>query len=241
MKNVIFALALLVSFSVYANPVPEFPFVIVTEKLEQEVKPDLAKIRFSLLAYNKSSNTAMEQLTKLSAQMLEILKNHEIPILNIESTQIDKHTKRARKDGAYNLDILGYEVQQDFNLRMTDLTKYPSIMNQLFRLNGVQNINASFETTREEEYKEKMIFNLSLKARKKADFLAKAQSRTVKSVYGITTADNFGQAYATFALKYNPQQLVLAMNSRSYGMELVMAVPEYIKIEQHITAIYELE
>ena len=241
MKYILLALSLIVSFSVFANPVPKFPFVIVTEKLEQEVKPDLAKVRFSLLVYDKSSNTAMEQLTKISAQMLEILKSNEIPISNIESTQIDKSTKRARKDGAYNLDILGYEVTQGINLRITDLTKYPSIMNQLVRLDGVQNINAFFETTQEEEYKEKMIIVLSLKARKKADVLAKAQSRMVKSVYGITTEENFGQAYATFSLEYSPQAYAAAMSVDSYGMDLVMAVPEFIKIGQRITAIYELK
>ncbi|WHI52765.1 SIMPL domain-containing protein [Microbulbifer sp. MLAF003] len=241
MKYVLLALSLIISFSVFANPVPEFPFVIVTEKFEQEVKPDLVKVRFSLSAYDKSSDKAMDQLTKFSAQMLEILKSNEIPISNIESTQIDKTTKRARKDGAYNLDILGYEVQQGFNLRITDLTKYPSIMNQLIRLDGVQNIDAFFETTHEDEYKEKMIVDLSFKARKKADALAKAQSRTVKSVYGITTEENFGQAYATFSLEYSPQAYALAMEADSYGMDLVMAVPEFIKVGQRITAIYELK
>ncbi len=241
MKFVLLALSLIVSLPILANPVPEFPFVIVTEKLEQEVKPDLAKVRFSLLAYDKSSSKAMEQLTKFSAQMLEILKSNEIPISNIESTQIDKSTKRARKDGAYNLEVLGYEVQQGFNLRVTDLTKYPGLMNQLIRLDGVQNINAFFETTQEEACKEKMMVDLSIKARKKADILAKAQSRTVKSVYGITTEENFGQAYATFSLEYSPQAYALAMKAESYGMDLVMAVPEAIKVGQRITAIYELK
>ncbi len=241
MKFVLLALSLIVSLPILANPVPEFPFVIVTEKLEQEVKPDLAKVRFSLLAYDKSSSKAMEQLSKFSAQMLEILKSNEIPISNIESTQIDKSTKRARKDGAYKLEVLGYEVQQGFNLRVTDLTKYPGLMNQLIRLDGVQNIDAFFETTQEETYKEKMIVDLSIKARKKADTLAKAQSRTVKSVYGITTEENFGQAYATFSLEYSPQAYALAMKAESYGMDLVMAVPEAIKVGQRITAIYELK
>lgn len=241
MKFILLSLSLVISLSAFANPVPEFPFVIVTEKLEQEVKPDLAKVRFSLLAYDKLSEKAMEKLTKFSAQMLEILKNNEIPISNIESTQVDKSTKRARKDGAYNLDILGYEVQQAFNLRISDLKKYPSLMNQLIRLDGVQNIDAFFETTQEEEYKEKMIVALSLKARKKADVLAKAQSRKVKGVYGITTEENFGQAYATFSLEYSPQAYALSMKTDSYGMELVMAVPEFIKVGQRITAIYELK
>lgn len=241
MKFILLTLSLIICLPVFANPVPEFPFVIVTEKLEQEVKPDLAKVRFSLLAFDKSSGKAMEQLIKFTAQMLEILKSNEIHISNIESDQVKKSTKRAKKDGVYNLDILGYELKQGFNLRISDLNKYPKLMNQLIRLDGVQNIDALFETTQEEEYKEKMIVALSLKTRRKADVLAKAQSRTVKSVYGITTEENFGQAYATFSLEYSPQAYFLAMDSGSYGMELVMAVPEIIKVGQRITAIYELK
>lgn len=241
MKFIILVASLIFSLSAIANPVPGFPFVIVTEKLEQEVKPDVAKVRFSILAYEKLSNRAMEQLTKSTAKMLEVLKKHGIQISQLESTQIDKSTKRASKDGTYNLEILGYEVQQGFNLRVNELDKYPSLMNELIRLDGIQNIDAFFETSKEEEYKEKMITELSAKARKKADALAQAQSRKVKNVYGITTEDNFGQAYAIFSLEYNPQEYALAMAADSYGMDLVMAVPEFIKVGQQITAIYELK
>ena len=114
-------------------------------------------------------------------------------------------------------------------------------MNDLIRLDGLQNINAIFDTTKENEYIEKMILDLSAKARKKADSLAKAQSRKVKSVYGITTEENFGQAYAIFSLEYNLQGFAMAMKADSYGMELVMAVPEFIKVGQQITAIYEIK
>ncbi len=86
-----------------------------------------------------------------------------------------------------------------------------------------------------------MIVELSAKARKKADSLANAQSRKVKRVYGITTEGDFGQAYAIFSLEYNPQTYSVAMDASSYGMELVMAVPKFIKVGQRITAIYELK
>ena len=241
MKYIVLAISLVFSLSSLANPVPEFPFVIVTEKLEQKVRPDLAKVRFGILAYEQSSKKAMESLTKSAAEMLEVLKQHNIPLSQLESTQIDKSTKRARKEGAYNLDILGYEVTQGFNLRVNSLEKYPRLMNALIKLDGVQNIDAFFETSKEDEYKEKMIIELSTKARKKADALAQAQSRKVKSVYGITTEGNFGQAYAIFSLEYDPKEYALAMAADSYGMDLVMAVPEYIEVGQRITAIYQLK
>lgn len=241
MKFIILALSLMLPLSVLANPVPTFPFVIVTERIAQEVKPDLAKVSFYILAYDKSSDSAMDQLTKASAEMLEVLRKHDIPISNLESNQVDKSVKRARKGDNYNLEILGYEVAQRFNLQLADLEKYPGLMNDLVRLDGVQDIDALFETTEEDELKEKMIVELSAKARKKADALAKAQSRKVKSVYGITTEENFSEAYAIFSLEYNPRAYALDSRMISYGMDLVMAVPESIKVGQRLTAIYELK
>ena len=241
MKFFLLTASLFFSWLVIANPVPEFPFVIVTEKIEQDVKPDLVKVRFSIIAYEDSSIKAMEELTKSSVLMLETLKKNGIVISQLESTQIDKNTKRARKDGAYNLEILGYEVQQDFNLRLTDLNKYPGLMSELIRLDGIQGIDAFFETSKAEEHKEKLIKLLSEKARKKADILAQAQGRKIKNVYGITTEENFGQAYGIFSLEYSPQAYLASLGVDAYGMELVMAVPKFIKVGQRITAIYELK
>lgn len=224
-----------------ANPVPGFPFVIVTETLEKKVRPDVAKVRFNIKAYENSSHEAVEMLTKYSAMMLEALIEHGIEVSELESTQVNKSEKRKWKDGAYSVEILGYEVEQAFNLRITDLSKYPGLMNDLVRLDGVKDIDAFFETSKEGEYKEKMITELSAKARNKADALAQAQSRKVKRVYGITTEGNFGQAYAIFSLEYNPAAFAIALSGDSYGMDLVMAVPEFIKVGQRITAIYELK
>jgi uncharacterized protein YggE len=238
MKFIVLAISFMFPLLGMANPVPTFPFVIVTEKIDQKVKPDLAKINFNIVAYAKTSNKAMEQLTKDSVEMLEVLRKHEIPISNLESTQVEKDIKKAIKDGVYSHEISGYDVYQVFHLRLTDLEKYPGLMNDLVRLDGVRGIQARFETTKEGEYKDRMIVELSAKVRKKADTLANAQSRKVKRVYGITTEGNFGQAYALFSLEYTPQ---VSYSRSSDRTALVMAVPKSIEVSQRITAIYELK
>jgi len=241
MKHVILILSFLISCTVSANPVPDFPFVIVTENLDKKVKPDLAKINFTLLAYDNSSVKTMESLTGSSALILDLLEEKGISISSLESSQVDKTIKRARKEGVYGLEILGYEMTQDFVLTLNDLDIYPSVMNALIKLDGVQGADALFETTKEDVYKEEMILDLSIKARKKADMLAEAQSKKVKSVYGITTEGNFGQAYAIFSLEYDPEMYALGMRGGSNEGNLIMTVPEYIEVAQQITAIYKLK
>ncbi|MEW5250723.1 SIMPL domain-containing protein [Microbulbifer sp. 2201CG32-9] len=241
MKIILLLTSLTIPLIALANPIPQFPFVIVTESIEKQVKPDVVNIHFEMVAFDKSSEEAMASLTKSSAKMLEILKAHNISQSQLKSSQVEKSTRRARKEGTYNLDILGYEVGQRFTLKLNNLEKYPALANALLRLEGAADINALFKTTKEEEHKDNLILELSTKARKKADKLAHAQSREVRKVYGITTEGNFGQAYATFSLEHNPPILAFAADPAPYGRDLILAIPEYIKVQQRITAIYELK
>lgn len=226
-------------FSV-ANPVPEFPFVIVTESIDKRVKPDLVKIRFNLVSFDKSSEKSLANVKGAGSQLLSVMKKFQLPVSALESTQIDKKTKRARRDGAYNLEILGYETSQNFKLTLSQLEKYPELMADLVAMDGLEGVEAFFETTKEEQYQSELINELSQKARTKAESLASAQSRKIKNVFGITTEGSFGQAYAIFALEFEPSTHALAMDVSSYDMDLTMMVPEFIEVRQRITAIYEL-
>ncbi|GAB2896365.1 hypothetical protein ACCI51_04730 [Microbulbifer echini] len=51
----------------------------------------------------------------------------------------------------------------------------------------------------------------------------------------------FGQAYAVFALEFGPSEIMTAYDVGKSGMGLIMSVPEYIEVNQHITAICELK
>ena len=241
MKYIVTTFLLVFSGLAYSNPVPDFPFVILTERLEKQVEPDLVKIRFGLTAFSSTSSGSLEILRSAGKNVISLLKMHEISLNLLESAQIDKRAKRARKDGAYNLDILGYETTQGFKLKLSELKKYPALMNELISIDGVTGIEAFFESTQEERYKEEMIKELSDKARKKADTLAMAQSRTVKNVYGITTEGTFGEAYAIFSLQYEPRVMADLSMPSSYGMDSTMMVPEYIVVNQRMTVIYELK
>ena len=91
----------------YSNPVPDFPFIILTESLEKRVKPDVVEVSFGLTAFSSTSAESLESLRSAGKSVISLLEKHEIPLNLLESTQIDKRTKRASTDRAYNLEILG--------------------------------------------------------------------------------------------------------------------------------------
>lgn len=242
MRQLIFVIAILLPAALTANPVPDFPFVIVSEPLEKKVQPDFAIVYIDVIAYDEHSEAAMASLVKSSTGLIDTLKQYDIPLSQIESFQVSKTTRRARKEGVYYLEILGYEVSQRFKLTIKDLSKYSSLIDKLVRLDGIEDVDALFRTNKEETYKTEMIQELSDKVRNKATALATAQSRKIKRVYGVTTESNFGMAYGVFSLEYSPATYAaLKIGDVSAGAGIIMAVPDYIEVRQQITAIYELE
>ena len=51
MQAIMLALILGLPTLAIANPVPDFPFVIVTEEMKMKVKPDFVKVRFGVVSF----------------------------------------------------------------------------------------------------------------------------------------------------------------------------------------------
>ncbi len=200
MKIILIVLISLLPLFVKASPLPDFPFVIVNEKIEKEIKPDIGTIHFSFMAFNQESILAMEALSRSTAQVLALLKKYKIPQSQLSSSQVYKSAKRAHREGAYELEILGYTVTQALTLELVDLSFYPELMVELLMIDGLEDIQSDFKSTKETEFKANLLAEVSVKARKKADALAKGQSRLVKSIYGITTQNSFSSSFDGFSL-----------------------------------------
>ncbi|MCL1050513.1 SIMPL domain-containing protein [Shewanella abyssi] len=242
MKIFISLILILLPFASSASPIPDFPFIIVTEEIEEKIKPDRVEVSFAIVAFDKSSKVAVQQLSQATSHVIDLLKEHQIELAQLESNQMNKHSKRARKDGVYDLEILGYNLEQSFTLTLTDLAVYPVLMNQLIMVEGVEGLFSHFSTSKETELQSTLLQKASLKVRIKADVLAEAQSRRVKSVYGITTEGSIADAYGRFSLSSSAAFATkYRLGSSHTSSDFMMTVPNSITLRQEITAVYELE
>ena len=241
MKKLFAVVCLFLSFSAMSNPLPDFPFVIVSEHITKQVKPDSAKVNFSIIAFDKSSSKASEKLNGTMNNVLNLLKSFQISTDKLESYQVRKRAKRAQRDREYNLEILGYDFSQDLTLTLDSLKRYPELMDELLKIDGVDSVSPVFETSKAKQIEHELIKELSDKARAKADYLASVQSRKVKSLYGVTTDQSFSNAMAKFSLRDSGSRTERFAVSGSRRMTFSMFVPEYIEINQNITAIYKLK
>ena len=154
-----------------ANPLPQFPFVAVYEKHEIDVKPDLAVLSFSIKVFNAQSEMAQAELSDTRIKILDALALFKVPNSQLESYRIDKNIIRNFHNKNEKFGIQGYEITQDFSIKLKQLKKYSDIVATLNSLDYVSDIYPDFKITKEDKYKRQLVKLVSDKARKTADWL----------------------------------------------------------------------
>lgn len=239
MQRLLFLGLFCLSFSASAAPLPDFPFVIVSEEMTEQVAPNTVKINLWLKSESASLPTAMAQLQTATQQLIAVLKQHKVELSALEADGISK--QKVHDEDKQGNPLISYRVSQGFEFKFADLPQYPSLVNALQLIEDVINLEPSFDNTDANKYKAKLLEKLSLKTREKADQLAAAQQRLVDKVYGITTEENFGQSFAAFGLSATSTTMSFNLASINTADVIYASVPKSIPLKVHMTAIYQLK
>jgi uncharacterized protein YggE len=233
----IFILAL--STNAFSSSIPDFPFVTVTGESTRKVVPDNAVINLEVVTFAKESLKANGDLNKTIQNIFTILKQHNISTNNITSFEIRKETKRAReKNGYNNLDILGYELSQIFEIKLDNLEHYSAITAELTKTNNIKSIASHFDATNRETIEIELITEAGEKAKLKANQMALGLGVKIDSVFAINDSGSYKMFFATFGLDSDRGitfNMPYASNTSS------MFIPKHIEISKSINVVYKLE
>ncbi|NVK25487.1 MAG: SIMPL domain-containing protein [Gammaproteobacteria bacterium] len=240
MKAFGIVLLALLSLPVFSSPIPDFPFVTVTGESTRKVTPDQAKIQLQVLVFDKQAATAHNLLNETVDKVLNVLEQHQVATHHIVSFEIDKRTKRARNSKSYeDLEILGYEFSQRFEITLNILTYYSDITAGLNRINNVVNISSQFDVSNRDDITIELIAEAGHKAKTKAKQLAAGLGVKIDSVFAINDSGSYQSFFATFGLNTQSYEF-----SRAEGMAFQvqsMFIPEFIEISKSVNVVYKLE
>lgn len=242
MKKIFFSVLILYffSFNVFAEALPDFPFVIANGEAEIEVKPDEATIQLSITAFEKESDLALKTLNLTTTEVTELVKKYKINTDQIEATDITKSVKR-RRDGQFNnLEVLGYEVSRSLTIKLKGISKYSELMSDIIVINNVSNARASFDISKRKDVEANLVNMASKDASDKAKNLAKSLGSSIDSIYAISQTSNFNSLMPSFGAGGGS----LAMQDRAFRSEsyrTVMFAPKTIKIAQGVNVVYRLK
>ena len=237
-----FLLLVCTTFGVVASPIPDFPFVTVTGESNRKVAPDMVTIELQALVFDKRAKMAQKKLEDTTANLIALLEANNIPLSKISSEQVNKRTKRARKNNSYdNLEILGYELTRQFKIELDSLERFPKIYNALLKMENIIGISNRFDVSNKVEIGQELIAEAAAKAKNKATQMATGLGVELGSVFAFNDTGSFQTFFATFGLQGNNTGYRYdASESMAMRSEKAAFIPEFINISKRINVVYKL-
>lgn len=229
-----------------ASPLPEFPFITITAESTREVKPNKAYLAFEVMVFNENSETGHTQLNKAVTEVLNILKTHQVRYSDVTSFEIDKSTKRQRGKMHNDLEIIGYDFKQRFNVTLNNLERYQAVYSDLLQLDNVHNINASFDTTKRLKVESDLIAETGHKAKNKAQQMAASLGIKLGNVFAINDTGTYSNFFATFGLDETNTSVIrsregFTFSDTSGGHSDSLFIPKSITISKKLNILYKIE
>lgn len=242
MKFLIAFTLFLTCIAVSASPLPDFPFVTVSAESSRQVPPDQATIELQILVFEKRAEQAQQALAKTKSTLLDILESNHINLNQISSNEVNKRTKRARDNKSYEeLEILGYELSQRFEITLNNIDKYPNLITHMMKTDNVINISSRFDTSERDALTSELVAEAGKQAAEKAKQMAAGLGVRLGGVFAINDTGSFQRFFATFGLQSQSQLFASHSEARSRKSSARTSfVPEYIELTKRINVVYKL-
>jgi len=219
-----------------AEDLPTFPFLTVTGEAELKVEPNKVDIEFRVIAFDKNSDKALQQVNQTAHDITQFLLDEGISKKHISAYNISKDAKRNRHRESYQeLEILGYQVQQIFNVELLNLEAFDEVVNRLLVTDNIEGLNLTFDTTDRQKLEEKLVAKAGKDARKRANNLAKGVGVDILSVFAVYEEGRGGRFNSGFDME----------RAAAYSLHKPQAAslnpPQFIILKKAIKVMYKIE
>ncbi|MBU2887844.1 SIMPL domain-containing protein [Gilvimarinus agarilyticus] len=240
MQRILFALLLFTSLinSSHAQQDPGFAHLTVAGEAKLDVAPDTVTLKFQIMEYSKSAQTAVDTVTQRAADIVEMGAQQGLEREHIESWAIDKRPRRSHQPGGNQPLITGYEVTQKFTLTIEGLDAYQAIVNHLMRMPNTTNLNATFDVSKRELITAQLTEQAGADARRKAQALAGGLDVELGRVYSITDQHAGLAPYPKFGVN-EAQFRSMAAGAQQPQFELF--APQSITLSKKIQVVFAIK
>lgn len=184
MKKILLLVSCLWTASAFADGLPTTPYIYVLGSAEEHVDPDLLTLRFEIRATDKDQAKAKTIVAEKSATVFKLFRTFGISDEAITAFKIS--IAADYDDGDRGRTFLGYQINRDFTVRLTDFTLYPKVLNGLLEvgIEGMPGVEPSY--TKSAALGEKLKSRALINAREQADGITPVLNAKVNSVFAVS-------------------------------------------------------
>jgi uncharacterized protein YggE len=229
------------SFLAHADDPPNFPFIVVNGEASIDVKPDRAKITFNIVEFDKDPKVASTAVSQRGGEIIKAAAEFGVGKDQITSTAVQKEARRARDQNYAALEILGYEVSQNFAIELKDTSRYPALADKLLTLKNVASLNSEFDVSNRDEITSTLVKTACESAKKKAGDLAAGLDVKLGKPFAVTQDSDFSSFTAAFWVPNEARPMAFAKAEMRASDSSNMFVPKTINITKHVNVVYKID
>lgn len=168
------AVSMGVSFVGYADT-PQIPQKAISVNAEGsvKVKPDLAYINVGVQTQNESSKAAQQDNAAKMSRVMEVLKELKIADSDIKTAQYSIYPIETYSEKDQRSYITGYRVINNLEITIRDISKVGAVIDAVASKDANTISNIRFTVADPEKYYLQALENATVKAKAKANVLAK--------------------------------------------------------------------
>lgn len=183
---------------------------------------------------SSDAKKAFEQHKILESKLVFLLKDLEIPIQNVQYNLISIG-KLIDYDRITGEKITSIGTKQQINVNIDDTKRYSQIIIKLIN-SGFTEIEASFSSTKINEFNDKLIENAIEAAKQKANSMAKYSDRKIKKILKIVDTEEddpniYGNEMVRIASYFST-------NDNEIGN--LTEIPQVIHLKKSVKIVFEL-
>ncbi len=178
------------------------PTISVTGDAEVDVMPDQVVISLTVLTEGKDAASVQTDNSKKMNQVLDALKNEGVTEKEIETLNYNIYPWQEWEPTTQKMVNKGYRAQHTIQVKRNDIKSAGKILDLTVKngINTVDNVYFTLSDDKEKEVKEELVALASLKAKEKANSLAKNLGVSVGKVHMVSESSyNPPMYYASYA------------------------------------------
>jgi uncharacterized protein YggE len=238
MKRFLLPLVIL-PVSVFAQAgLPDKPYMYVEGKAEVEKSADMVTLRFDLVGRAPEQPKANEDVQTKANKIFVLFKDRKIEDGDVIAEDIrsepefEKGDEYSDKRGK----IIGFKVTRRFQVKLRDLTAFPTLVDALINIPGVEFSGIEGALAKEKDIESEMWEKALANAREQADKTLKPMNMKIDSVFAVSPVSFPEIETGIFGGEFT------RLGVRAATAERVIVTPQYrfapVRVTQRVHVIY---
>lgn len=233
----------------WGGELPAYPFINVTGNAMKAVRPDLARVNFTVKARDASAEVAARTSAERAQEALDLLAGAGVAPADIDVHEIGKEVVFDRNPGTSKGTRAGsphYEVSRSFSVVLRSVASWPDLGTKLLEMPDVEGLEAHFGRADRETLEAELVAAAAHDAQQRAERLAAGFGQRLGPVQAISQEPFEQVAYrllrADVRYEYDGSASLRAGVSgpRQSSIAQVL-VPATIPLGASVNALYRLE